>query len=103
MSAHLCCGKLELTPACAFGGWAGGVTSDYALEEPAPRAFEQLSCLGKATIGPGIEIYGSGSDGGRSDYLTDRSTGQQVAALGGTATRLSSQTTRALGVSRGKP
>lgn len=42
------------------------MTSDYALEELSPRAFEQLSvALAKPIIGPGIEIYGSGSDGGR--------------------------------------
>lgn len=42
------------------------MTSDYALEELGPRAFEQLSvALASSIVGPGLEIYGSGSDGGR--------------------------------------
>lgn len=42
------------------------MTSDYALEELGPRAFEQLSvALASLIVGPGLEIYGSGSDGGR--------------------------------------
>ena len=40
------------------------MTSDYALEELGPRAFEQLSvALASSIVGPGLEIYGSGSDG----------------------------------------
>ncbi|MAS03480.1 MAG: hypothetical protein WCZ29_07935 [Mycolicibacterium vanbaalenii] len=42
------------------------MASDYALEELGPRAFEQLTvALARTVIGPGIEVYGSGKDGGR--------------------------------------
>ncbi|WP_293003312.1 hypothetical protein, partial [Mycobacterium sp.] len=42
------------------------MASDWALEELGPRAFEQLAvALAAAVIGPKIEVYGSGKDGGR--------------------------------------
>lgn len=42
------------------------VASDWALEELGPRAFEQLAvALAAKVIGPEIEVYGSGKDGGR--------------------------------------
>ena len=42
------------------------MANDYALEELGPRAFELLAvALTAATIGTGIEAFGSGKDGGR--------------------------------------
>lgn len=42
------------------------MANDYQLEELGPRAFEQLTvALASAAFGPGIEVYGSGKDGGR--------------------------------------
>ncbi|WP_337824693.1 NACHT domain-containing protein [Amycolatopsis sp. A1MSW2902] len=39
---------------------------DYHLEELGPRAFEQLAAtLAHAAFGPGLDVYGSGRDGGR--------------------------------------
>ncbi|MGH8546031.1 MAG: NACHT domain-containing protein, partial [Gammaproteobacteria bacterium] len=42
------------------------MAQDYHLEELGPRAFEQLTAaLASAIFGPGVEVYGSGRDGGR--------------------------------------
>jgi hypothetical protein len=42
------------------------VASDYRFEELGPRGFEQLTvALAIAVIGNGVEVYGSGKDGGR--------------------------------------
>lgn len=42
------------------------VANDYHLEELGPRAFEQLaSALAAAEFGLGLEVFGSGKDGGR--------------------------------------
>ncbi|WP_457160424.1 NACHT domain-containing protein [Mycobacteroides abscessus] len=42
------------------------MTSDWALEELGPRAFEQFSvALAAQVIGPDVQVYGSGKDGGR--------------------------------------
>lgn len=42
------------------------MASDWSFEELAPRAFEQLAvALATSLIGPEIEVYGSGKDGGR--------------------------------------
>jgi hypothetical protein len=39
---------------------------DYQLEELGPRAFEQLVvAVARKTIGPGLQVYGAGPDGGR--------------------------------------
>jgi hypothetical protein len=39
---------------------------DYQLEELGPRAFEQLAvALARKAIGSGLQVYGSGPDGGR--------------------------------------
>jgi len=42
------------------------VSADFAFEELGPRGFEQLAVsLAMAVVGAGIEVYGSGKDGGR--------------------------------------
>jgi hypothetical protein len=42
------------------------VAHDYPLEELGPRAFEQLAvALSLKVLGPGVEAFGSGPDGGR--------------------------------------
>ena len=42
------------------------MANGYHLEELGPRAFEQLaSALTSAEFGPGLEVFGSGKDGGR--------------------------------------
>ncbi|WP_199039984.1 NACHT domain-containing protein [Glycomyces salinus] len=42
------------------------MASDFCLEELGPRAFEQLTmALAMAEFGPGVQVYGSGKDGGR--------------------------------------
>jgi len=42
------------------------VAHDYPLEELGPRAFEQLAvALSLKVLGPGMEVFGSGPDGGR--------------------------------------
>ncbi len=39
---------------------------DYPLEELGPRAFEQLIvALSLKVLGPGMQAFGSGKDGGR--------------------------------------
>lgn len=49
------------------------MTADFALEELGPRAFEQLAvALAMAAIGVGIEVYGSGKDGGREATFDGR-------------------------------
>lgn len=49
------------------------MTTDFALEELGPRAFEQLAvALARAIIGAGIEVYGSGKDGGREATFDGR-------------------------------
>ena len=43
---------------------------DYHLEELGPRGFEQLAtALASAEFGSGVEVYGSGTDGGREATL----------------------------------
>ncbi|WP_093976614.1 NACHT domain-containing protein [Amycolatopsis alba] len=49
------------------------MANDYHLEELGPRAFEQLAvALAAATFGPGVEVYGSGKDGGREATIDGR-------------------------------
>ncbi|HUN31225.1 MAG TPA: hypothetical protein VMU95_04330 [Trebonia sp.] len=44
---------------------------DYPLEELGPRAFEQLAvALSLRVLGPGVEAFGSGPDGGREATYT---------------------------------
>ena len=44
---------------------------DYPLEELGPRAFEQLAvALSVKVLGPGVEAFGSGPDGGREATYT---------------------------------
>lgn len=44
---------------------------DYPLEELGPRAFEQLAvALSLNVLGPGVEAFGSGPDGGREATYT---------------------------------
>ncbi|MFM9379456.1 NACHT domain-containing protein [Gordonia sp. VNK21] len=47
------------------------MATDWAFEELGTRAFEQLSvALAVALLGPGVEVYGSGTDGGREATYT---------------------------------
>lgn len=47
------------------------MTNDWALEELSPRGFEQLSAaLAAKLLGPEIQVYGSGKDGGREATYT---------------------------------
>jgi len=47
------------------------VAHDYPLEELGPRAFEQLTvALSLKVLGPGVEAFGSGPDGGREATYT---------------------------------
>ncbi|GAB88167.1 NACHT domain-containing protein [Gordonia rhizosphera] len=47
------------------------MASDWAFEELAPRAFEQLAvALATSLIGPEVNVYGSGKDGGREATYT---------------------------------
>ena len=47
------------------------MASDYPLEELGPRAFEQLTvALAMAVLGPGVEAFGAGPDGGREATYT---------------------------------
>lgn len=49
------------------------MTTDFALEELGPRAFEQLTvALAMSLVGKGIEVYGSGKDGGREATFDGR-------------------------------
>jgi hypothetical protein len=49
------------------------LAQDYHLEELGPRAFEQLTvALASALFGPGVEVYGSGRDGGREGTFEGR-------------------------------
>jgi hypothetical protein len=46
---------------------------DYQLEELGPRSFEQLAvALARKVIGPGLQVYGSGPDGGREATFASR-------------------------------
>lgn len=46
---------------------------DYQLEELSPRSFEQLAVvLALKVIGPGLQVYGSGPDGGREATFDGR-------------------------------
>lgn len=50
---------------------ASTLAKDYPLEELSPRAFEQLSvALGLQILGDGVEVFGSGPDGGREATFT---------------------------------
>lgn len=47
------------------------MASDWAFEELGPRAFEQLAvALAAKLLGPHIEVFGSGKDGGREATYT---------------------------------
>lgn len=48
-------------------GRAGlALADDYPLEQLSPRAFEQLTvALALETLGPGVQAFGAGADGGR--------------------------------------
>lgn len=49
------------------------LAQDYPLEELSPRAFEQLVvALGLRVLGPGVEAFGSGPDGGREATFRGR-------------------------------
>lgn len=55
----------------ADGDGRGVVAHDYPLEELGPRAFEQLAvALSVKVLGPGVEAFGSGPDGGREATYT---------------------------------
>src|ERR1700677_794963 len=46
---------------------------DYQLEEISPRSFEQLAvALALKVTGPGLQVYGSGPDGGREATFDGR-------------------------------
>lgn len=46
---------------------------DYQLEELSPRSFEQLAvALARKVIGAGLQVYGSGPDGGREATFDGR-------------------------------
>jgi hypothetical protein len=43
---------------------------DYQLKELSPRGFEQLAvALTLKVIGPGLQVYGSGPDGGARSHV----------------------------------
>ncbi len=49
------------------------MAQDYPLEELSPRAFEQLTvALSMKVLGPGVEAFGSGPDGGREATFNGR-------------------------------
>jgi hypothetical protein len=59
------------------------VAHDYPLEELGPRAFEQLAvalCL--KVLGPGVEAFGSGPDGGREAIYEGQVNWSATAGLG---------------------
>jgi hypothetical protein len=59
------------------------VAQDYPLEELSPRAFEQMTvALAQEVIGPGVEAFGSGPDGGREATYRGIVRWSRVADLG---------------------
>jgi hypothetical protein len=51
------------------------VPRNYPLEDLEPGEFDRLAvALARAAFGPGIEVYGSGRDGGREATFKGRST-----------------------------
>jgi hypothetical protein len=61
----------------------GSAVHDYPLEALGPRAFEQaIAALALKVLGPGVEAFGSGPDGGREATYTGPVNWSRTASLG---------------------